>query len=187
MLTTYPSQKQLESELDNIEGAINKYPILVNYFKQKKDISKLQNLSLINPFSNMMINKHSYKISREDAKSRKIDEELHEMKYEKEYKSYKNFEKGWNNIYELATKYQCRPEMVPKKISQNDFITYCLNDDGEFEYGMYLASMYDLFITYQNTFLKSVIDNLKGNFSNYSFKFQAKLYNFSLLLSSLIN
>ena len=85
------------------------------------------------------------------------------MKYEKEYKSYKNFEKGWNNIYELATKYQCRPEMVPKKISQNDFITYCLNDDGEFEYGMYLASMYDLFITYQNTFLKSVIDNLKGN------------------------
>ena len=46
--------------------------------------------------------------------------------------------------------------MPEKSISTSDSIAYCLNDDGDYGYGMYLAALYEKFIGYQNTFLRNV-------------------------------
>ena len=46
-----------------------------------------------------------------------------------------------------------------KKITENDCLAFCLNDNLEDNYGKYIASAYKDFITYQNDFLKPLIEN----------------------------
>ena len=53
-------------------------------------------------------------------------------------------------------KYDCFEVMKPIIICDNDPITKILNDDGELFYGMYIAATYQLFISWQNTFLSSI-------------------------------
>ena len=53
-------------------------------------------------------------------------------------------------------KYDCFEVMEPIIICDNDPIAKILNDDGELFYGMYIAATYQLFISWQNTFLSSI-------------------------------
>ena len=153
MLTTYSSVKSLEEELDSNESLKEKYPVLYYYLKQIDDNNKLRNLNLINPFVNYMMNKYSYKITRDEAKNLSIETEL---TTENEKKLFAQFQEGFNNVSSIAVKYACKPEMPEISISASDSIAYCLNDDGDYGYGMYLAALYEKFIGYQNTFLRNV-------------------------------
>ncbi len=111
-----------------------------------------------------MINIYSYKISREEAKQLKIKDELKRINNPIINKEYEEFKEGWNNIYiylkkmkeKYLLKYDCFEVMEPIIICDNDPIAKILNDDGELFYGMYIAATYQLFISWQNTFLSSI-------------------------------
>ena len=74
-------------------------------------------------------------------------------------KLFKMFTKGWNNIYKELSNYDCHGRLPEKKITENDCLAFCLNDNLEDNYGKYIASAYKDFITYQNDFLKPLIEN----------------------------
>ena len=57
-------------------------------------------------------------------------------------------------------KYKCRPEMKLKDIKDRDVIINLLNDNGEWLFWIYLASIYQKFINWQNTFLNNIIRNI---------------------------
>jgi len=161
---TYPNEEDLKSQLENINDSINKYPVLVNYLRCKEfgEINYLDNILLMNPFEQFAINYYSYKITRDEAKSKKISDELKIINNKIIEKLYDNFEKGYNNVYTKATQYKCKhyEKKDLRKISRNDSIAYCLNDDGEKEFGMHIAAAYHELIRIQNDFLNPILNNI---------------------------
>ena len=143
-------KKYLEQE----EDYLYKYPLLNCYLNLTREQRYIKYLPAFNEFANSMIEKFSYKISREDAKNI----ELNESEGFDE-KKFNNFIKCWDKIYKFATKYKCRDEMGPKKLRANDKLIYFLNDDNELENGMYIAAAYQNFIEWQNEFLQTLIDS----------------------------
>jgi hypothetical protein len=151
--------------LRRIPDYINKYPIINAYLNEefRIQIDLLQNILLMNPLVDYMINKYSYNITRDKAKEIKISEILTnpDDKYLITY--FKDFIKGWDNVKENAIKYKCRNEMPIKTVKEDDSIAYILNDDGEMYYGMYLAAAYQNYCDYQNNFLNSIINNMNSD------------------------
>ena len=164
---TYPNEEDLKYQLEKINDSINKYPVLVNYLRCKEfgEIKYLDNLLLMNPFEQFAINYYSYKITRDEAKSKKISDELKIINNKIIVKLYDNFEKGYNNMYYKATQYKCKhyEKKDLRKISKNDSIAYCLNDDGEKECGMHIAAAYHELIRIQNDFLNPILNNISQN------------------------
>ena len=165
MLRLSPSESLLSESLRRIPDYNNKYPIINAYLNNefRIQIELLQNILLMNPLVDYMINKYSYNITRDKAKEIKISEILSnpEDKYLNSY--FKNFKEGWDKVKENSIKYKCRKEMVVKTIKEDDSISYILNDDGEMYHGMYLAAAYQNFCDYQNNFLKSIINNINSD------------------------
>ena len=164
MLRDYQSKNNLKKTIELIPEYEMKYPIINNLLNDNGEIETLKNLIKINPFINSMINIYSYKISREEAKQLKIKDELKRINNPIINKEYEEFKEGWNNIYiylkkmkeKYLLKYDCFEVMEPIIICDNDPIAKILNDDGELFYGMYIAATYQLFISWQNTFLSSI-------------------------------
>ena len=173
---TYPNEKDLQNQLHNINDSLSKYPVLVNYFRCKElgEINLLNNILLMNPFEQYAINYYSYKITRDEAKNKKISDELKQIKNPIINKLYEDFEKGYNNMYDKATQYTCKhyEKKELRKISRNDSISYCLNDDGEKEFGMHIAAAYQELIRIQNEFLNPVLNNINQNGILYYFSNQ---------------
>ena len=162
MLRLSPSEDLLLENIKKLPNYINKYPIINAYLNEeyRMNIDSLQNILLMNPLVDYMINKYSYNVTRERAKEIKISEILSnpEDKYLNTY--YKDFIKGWDKVKNEAIKYKCRKDMAVKTIKEDDPIAYLLNDDGELYFGMYLAAAYQNFYEYQNNFLNSIINNM---------------------------
>ena len=164
MRPSYPKTEELK---DIMEMEKTKYPVLNAFFLDKPDIQKgntsiqkLRYLKDINPFANRMMDQYSYAITRKEAKTKKIEDELININEEHLNEEYRVFENAWNELKYETTQYQCRNMGVEHTLSKTDSLAYVLNDDGEIGYGMHLASMYQNFITYQNEFLSKIIDNL---------------------------
>ena len=105
-----------------------------------------------------MLENYSFKISRNDAKTKILgNEEIYKNKEFKE--KFQKFIKAWNEIKNDAKKYQCRPEMDIKNLSEKDKLIFFLIDNGEIGGGMYLASACQNFISWQNSFLQPIIDS----------------------------
>ncbi len=138
----------------NTVSVINAYKN--NYF----NIEKLQNILLMNPFENYALMKYSNNITRKEAKKILIKKELELINDENITKLYNNFEKGYNSMSDNSIKYECKTLNKVKIISQDDPIAYILNDNGELDYGMYIAAAYYSFTEYQNTFLNSALLNI---------------------------
>ena len=162
-----PSYPKIEELKDIMEMEKTKYPVLNAFFLDKPDIQKgntsiqkLRYLKDINPFANRMMDQYSYAITRKEAKTKKIEDELININEEHLNEEYRVFENAWNELKYETTQYQCRNMGVEHTLSKTDSLAYVLNDDGEIGYGMHLASMYQNFITYQNEFLSRIIDNL---------------------------
>jgi hypothetical protein len=165
MIRLTPSENLLLECLRRIPDYNNKYPIINAYLNEefKIQIDLLQNILLMNPLIDYMINRYSYNITRDKAKEIKISEILTnpDDKYLITY--FKDFIKGWDKVKENAIKYKCRNEMPVKTIKEDDPIAYILNDDGEMFFGMYLAAAYQNYCDYQNNFLNSIINNMSSD------------------------
>ena len=133
------------------------YPLLEtclspDYLNKAKLLENLQN---INNFSNILLKKYSYEITREEAKNIKINEALTSSKMEELFNKYTS---SWNNINQYATKYECRNEMKVLNIDRKSPLSEFLLDKGELYHGMYLAAAYDMFIEWQNSILDNIIN-----------------------------
>ena len=153
-LTKYKTKEDLIYHMDKKEN----YPLLNLLLSDHPDIKKIKYLPIFNEFTNYMVENYSFKISRDDAKTRILEnEEIY--KDDKFKKLFKNFIKVWNEIKSSAIKYKCREEMAVKTLSSKDPVIYFLNDNGELGFGMYIASACQNFISWQNTFLQRIIDS----------------------------
>ena len=152
--TKYKSEEDMIKKMNNKEN----YPLIRQLVNDSPEVRKLASLPAFNEFTNYMTNYYSFKISREEAKKRALDDE----KISKELgfnKKYNNFIKAWDQIKSKATKYKCRPVMeVKEKFSKKDKLITFLNDAGELYNGMYLAAACQNFIEWQNTFLQPIVD-----------------------------
>ena len=135
-----------------------KYPLIRQLLKEIPGVNKLHNLLAFNEFTNYMVDKYSFKISRDDARKRELDDEKEMFKNEAFSKKFDNFINSWNNIKSQATKYKCRQEMPVKSLNCHEKLIYFLNDNGELGGGMYLAAACQNFIEWQNIFLQPIID-----------------------------
>ena len=92
-------EKIFIKRIKSIENYKNKYPIFFFYIREKEQ-QTLKNLKYIeqyNKFCNFMINTYSYKITREEAKEKKLkDEEIFDQKLNK--KLFNDFLECWNII-----------------------------------------------------------------------------------------
>ena len=109
-----------------------------------------------------MIDYYSYKISREEA-SKKILEEEEIYKNGKFKDKFKKFKNIWKHLKPYAIKYACRDEMKPIDLNEKREVAYFLNDNGEIGKGMYIAAAYENFIEWQNQFLDGIIEPIKQN------------------------
>jgi len=153
-LTKYKTKEDLIKHMDKKE----KYPLLNLLLSEQPYIKKMKYLPIFNEFTNYMVDNYSFKISRDDAKKKNLEDE--EIFTTNAFKNkFQNFIKAWNEIKNDATKYGCRPEMQVKTLSSGEPIIYFLNDNGEIGYGMYIAAACQNFISWQNGFLQQIIDS----------------------------
>ena len=151
--TKYKSEDDMVKRMNNREN----YPLINQFVAGNPAVKKLKYLPAFNEFTNYMVDKYSFKISREDAKKKDlINEDI--AKDDDFKKIFKGFINSWNNIKSEAKKYKCRPEMPVKDLEIKEKLIYFLNDNGELYNGMYLASACQNFIEWQNTFLQPIAD-----------------------------
>ena len=139
--------------------------------------------------SNLLLNIYSYKISREEAKKKKLIDELtyikdiynimNPIKIDNEetiLKDYiQTFINSWNIIKNKAVQYKCRilrdleKGEKPFDMKIENEIYYFLVDDGDKEGGIFLASAYQNLIDWQNNFINEVIskNSKKGILKSY--------------------
>ena len=165
--TEYKSRESFMSVLKSIEKYKDEFPLLFKYLSEdKKDsnLKKMQYLPNFNEFSNYMTDYYSFNISREEAKNKELRSEpiFEEAGFDRKFV---NFKKSWKVIKKKATKYKFHQIMDEKTLEDNDKLIYFLTDDNEANFGMYFAAAYENFISWQNDFLKYIIENA-GNKSN---------------------
>ena len=155
----------------------NKYSLINILINKDEEILKnsinMANLININKLSNLLINFYSYKISREDAKSKKLkneltfiidsyneinNEQINEKDFIKEYID--PFIASWDKIKNKSVQYKCRT-LKPLDLDIEKTVYYFLIDDGDKEGGMALASAYQHFIEWQNIFINQIISKNK--------------------------
>ena len=139
------------------------YPLIKQLLIDMPDNKKMKYLPIFNEFSNLMIKNYSFKISREKAKKRNLNEEEIFNKNKEFSEKFNKFIKIWNIIKKDVIKYKCYPEMPIKSLSSSDTLAYYLNDDKELGYGMYFAALFENFIDWQNSFLNPIINSYESD------------------------
>ena len=172
LMTTYPSLENFKHELIKMPNYEQKYPLL--YYSlivddiQENVAEKNQKELLIylpdfNEFVNFMIDNYSYKISRDDASKLILKEEDIYKNNQRGFKDmFQKFIQIWEKIKIYATKYKCNPDMDVNTLNEDKSLDYFLNDNAVIGKGMYIASAYQNFISWQNNFLNKLIDSLKN-------------------------
>ena len=138
------------------------YPLINQFVINNPDIKKLKYLPAFNEFTNYITNYYSFKITREEARNKVLENE--DIIKEKDFNiKYNNFIEAWDNIKSEAIKYKCGNEMEVKTgFSKNETLINYLNDCSELRGGTYLASACQNFIEWQNSFLNPVIEKNKN-------------------------
>ena len=162
--TKYPTQEHFINELYKIPNYNNLYPLITSYINPENDkIELLKYLPKYNNFVNFMINKYSYKISRNEAYEKKLNNEDIYKNNENNFKQlFKDFIDVWKEIGKYCTQYKCHimeEIILHEKIPLSQFLI----DDGEVGKGMYLAAGYTKFIEWQNNFLEPITKALDIN------------------------
>eukprot|EP00833_Pecoramyces_ruminatium_P017627 jgi/Orpsp1_1/1191659/evm.model.d7180000087601.1 len=161
-VANYPNIENFNTQFDTIPNRNSKYPVITNYLYSIKNIENdingfLKSFKLINPLITYCLNKYNNKISRKEAKNIIIENELKADKIMRNL--FRNFKKGWKNIYKKLSNYDCHGQLPVKLITEKDCLAYLLNDNLEDGYGKYIATAYKDMITYQNSFLQPLITN----------------------------
>ena len=152
--TKYKSEDDMFKRMNNEE----KYPLIKQFIVGNPEVKNLSYLLPFNEFTNYMVNYYSFKISRDYAKEKALEEE--DIVNTKDfYKRFKNFLEAWDHIKSVSTKYKCRDDMpIKESFTKKDKLINFLTDDGEILNGMYLASACQKFIEWQNLFLQPILD-----------------------------
>ena len=157
-------ENQLIEILKSIENAKSQYPVLCAYLNtDKKDIDYLQTFTQINNFVNYTIEYYTNQISRAKAKSVKIKDEVTAKNIPSDL--LEGFLKGFNEsgIYKIASRYDCHDltkRFDLRELTKEDNLSCFLIDNGIQYYGMQIASIYQKYISFQNSFLDKVIYNI---------------------------
>ena len=167
MLSTCPSLDLLKINFKNTIDGYKKYPVLNKILNENHEIELLQNIPIINEVSNSLRQYYSYNIERKEAKEKSLSSEkenlinnLFNSDKEKFNTLMKSFESSWNNIKDIAIKFECKDEMKPHEIKniEDEKIAFFLVDKSEMYYGMYLAAAYQSLIGIQTSFIDSIIN-----------------------------
>jgi len=180
---------------------IRKYALINMLINKENNLSKntiyLKNLNNINKFANLLLNIYSYKISRDDAKIRKLSEELSFIisNYNEMYNSSINdniifinkyinpFIQSWNQLKDKLFKYKGRiindkaKGDKPLEININNALSNFLVDDGEKSGGLFLASAYESMIEWQNQFIDEIIskNTTSGILNSYIYQLEKEI------------
>ncbi len=195
----YPDiQYYTVSNIQNFDTFINKFKssednkkkyALINLLINKdaeltKDAINVKSLLDINNLENLLLKIYSYKISREDGKSKKLNEELEYIKdkYNEmnptividdeealKEKFIIPFINSWDKIKSKSIQYKCRNLKNPLDITLEKNLCYFLVDDGDQDGGMFLASAYEHLIKWQNLFINEIItkNSMRGILNSY--------------------
>ena len=178
MKSVYPNNDIFYKELCLIKDYSKRYPLLYQVLLNNEEFRLMPNAININKLCNKLLNKYSYKITRDYAKSTNLFslESLNDKDFKKVY--FEPFISSWNNIKKYCTRYLCRPEMPVLTINENTELNYFLVDDGELGGGMYLSSAYTNFIEWQNIFINFILDNINqdSNLFCYSSQLNQEIY-----------
>ena len=161
-------EEDIKDLLKSIENVEKKYPVLCSYLSANKtNIEYLQTFSQVNNFVNYTIKQYSNAISREEARIKKINEELNKKNIPRNL--FNEFIKAFNEhkLYAIATQFDCHNfKFTLRKFTKDDPLSNFLIDNGVQGYGMQLAGLYQKYINFQNSFLDSVIYNIPNNDNN---------------------
>ena len=192
--------------LDTFRTAFNSFPenkekyALINILINKnneigKNARKMQYLKDINKLSNLLSEKYSLNITREEAKKVSLKDKINDII---EYYNEKNpsnkiseeifisdyikpFIEKWNEIKEHAVQYGCfflrdiDKGEKPLEMNIEQSLIYFLVNRGDIE-GSFLAAAYDYFISSQNRFIEKIILNEKGILKNYELQLEQEIY-----------
>ena len=159
MLTKYPDINDFMNKKKEIGDEIfrYKYPLISQYLSQEYDKSKIKNLFDINEFCNYMIDSYSFKISRETAKEKSLNEEkIEKSDFPKD--QFNNFLEAWKNIYVDVQKFK-GDKINIIKLSEKEKLIKFLNDDKDKN----ILSAYQYFIFNQNSFLQPIYNVISLN------------------------
>ena len=187
----FNSSKENEKKYSLINILINKDEDLT------KNIINMKNLKNINKISNLLLNIYSFKISREEGKTKLLKDELTnivevyneinptKIKEEEFINNYINpFIKSWDEIKKKAVQYNCRilrdlsAGESPLEMKIENPLCFFLVDDGDKDGGMFLAAAYQQLIEWQNSFIDLIIakNNMNGILNSYVSQLEQEIF-----------
>ena len=181
------------NKFNNLKENENKYSLINLLIKKDEDITQdainMKSLENINKLTNLLLNIYSYKISREDGKSKVFKNEIRSIideynkvtptQIENEEEFIDNYVKpfitSWDMIKKKSVQYKCRilrdldKKESPLEMKIDNKLCYFLVDDGDKEGGMFLAAAYQHLIEWQNAFINIIIgkNNMNGLLNSY--------------------
>ena len=199
-ITEAVNLETFKDTFNSSEENIKKYALINLLINKDSDMSKgalkMECLTNINKLENILLNKYSYKISREKAKRVKLKDEIQNIvKTFNEINSLKlneedfiklyiePFIESWNRIKETSVQYGCQilrdlsKGETPFNMSIEKYLSYFLVDVGDKDGGMFLASAYLNFIDWQNKFINDIIskNKIKGILNSYVSQLQQEI------------
>ncbi len=157
-----PSIGGFKKKFEIISNPEDKYPLLKIILTQDMEkIELLKEIPRLNKLANYLLEKCSFKYSRESANNTKLKSILI---YNEIKDDLNNFINSWNKIRPIIENYGCKQFKNNgikyfTEINMNSPISHFLVDEGEFGHGMVLAAIYKKLIELQNTFLNQIINS----------------------------
>ena len=165
----YPSLDNFKTKFLLSNENKEKYPLLNEYIKNNSGPINLKYLNDYNNFVNSMINYYSGKISRKEAKEEGKCLDLEDMYKNNEFnikEKFKEFKTIYNEILSPYLKKSINSDKFLENFKGNERLAYFLMDDIDKEYGIFIAKGLQLFIQWQNSFLKPIINAYKSKKNN---------------------
>ena len=172
-----PTKKHFIDNFNLKENNKSKYPLInaiINNDKIRKKIKLMKYIPKINKVCNYMINYVSFKYSREEAKAKKVKEEITDENFisllEEFIQIYKEIRPNIKQIdcHDIGNSYQ---EIDEDNVLLSDL---CV-DSGEMGFGLVLLEIYKEFSVWQNSFINEVIDSDNIQLNIYKELFNTKI------------
>ena len=141
------------------------------------EICSLTYLHTIVQFTNYMLSLCNYRLSRQEAKEKKIGEFI--MGNKTAEKLFSEFAHVWSKIGYKATQYGCKSLPPLDKIVLDMPISFILIDDRELGYGMYMSAALQYLGLIQNEVLEAIVYLIKEN-NNYQMWGNTDIHKYSI-------
>ena len=157
-----PTINNFKNKFSIISNSEDKYPLTKIILTQDMDkINLLKEIPKLNKLANYLLEKCSFRYSRDSANNTKLKTEFN---YNEIRQDVIDFIDSWNKIRPIIENYGCKQfknngQKYFTEINSNSPISYFLVDEGEFGHGMVLAAIYKKLIELQNTFLNQIINS----------------------------